>query len=174
MMTATTVMPNLTPAPRLSLMDGLVDTLRSERRLLDELRGIMDRQRAAIAANDLQALDDSTFDMQRVLLTLGEARKRRRTIAERLGCDPDSAPRTLAEALDTTRTGALGISCRDLEESARSLTRDVAVNRQVLQQGLAAGEQFIRMIAAPLPPSAGYDRPNATPPSGARLVNRQA
>lgn len=174
MMTATSVAPLLAPAPRVSLIDGLVDTLRSEKRLLDELRVIMDRQRSAIAANDLQALDDSTFDMQRVLLTLAEARKRRRTIAERLGCDPDTPPRKLSVALEGSHVDALGVACRELEESARTLTRDVAVNRQVLQQGIAAGEQFIRMIAAPLPQAAVYDRPDATPPSGARLVNRQA
>jgi len=176
MMTALSPAIPLPAPPRTPLVEGLVDTLRSERRLLDELIAIMERQRAAVAANDLLSLDDSTFDAQRVLLTLGEARKRRRTLTERLGCDVDTPARDLCESLGAQCTDALGHASRELEECARALSREVSVNRRVLNQGLAAGEEFMRIIAGASSRPPGYpDRQDAVAIAGtARLVNRQA
>jgi hypothetical protein len=67
------------------LLDGLIDSLQTERRLVEELTVIMLKQRAAVASENLQSVDDSVYAVQRVLLTLGEARKRRHTINTRLG-----------------------------------------------------------------------------------------
>src|SRR5215207_5907568 len=57
---------------------ALVDALGSERRLVDELTATMRRQRAAVAVDDLQAVDDSVFATHRLLATLGQARQRRK------------------------------------------------------------------------------------------------
>jgi len=157
------------------LIDGLVDTLRSERRLLDDLRGIMVRQRVAVAGDDLQELDDTVFAVQRVLLTLNEARKRRRTLSERLGCDPDTPPRHLADALGLQATETVRGAGHDLEDAARALSREVAVNREVLRRGLAAGEEFVRILTGAAGQRVGYPEPDGTPAlRGTLLINRQA
>lgn len=155
-------------------IDGLVDTLRSERRLLDDLRTIMVRQRAAVAGDDLQELDDTVFAVQRVLLTLNEARKRRRTLSERLGCDPETPPRHLPDALGVQATDAVRAASADLEEAARALSREVAVNREVLRRGIAAGEEFVRILTGMPGQKVGYPDPDAPALRGTLLVNRQA
>lgn len=165
----TTVMPN-------PFIEGLIDTLRSERRLLDDLRAVMVRQRDAVARDDLQELDDTVFAVQRVLLTLNEARKRRRTLSERLGCDAETAPRYLPDALGNQATDGVRAASRDLEEAARLLSREVATNREVLRKGLAAGEEFVRILTGAGQKAVGYpERADGTLVlREARLVNRQA
>jgi hypothetical protein len=72
-------MPNaaLPVAAHTRLIDGLVDTLKTESRLVGELCATLVRQREAIGADDVQGVDDSVFALQRLLLSLGEARGRR-------------------------------------------------------------------------------------------------
>lgn len=161
-------------APGPALLEGLVDTLRTERRLIDDLRAAMERQRAAIAADDLQGLDDSVFGIQRVLLTLNEAKKRRRTLTERLGCDVETAPRDLCDALGHQATDGVRRASQDLEDAARALSREVAVNKEVLRQGIAAGEEYIRLLAGVQQRRPGYPERNDAAGPGPRLVNRQA
>src|SRR5690242_5899551 len=60
----------MTPAAR----EALLDALRSERKLLDELVSTLRRQRSAVGTDDLQAVDDSVFATHRILATLGQAR----------------------------------------------------------------------------------------------------
>jgi len=175
-MTATAVERPAAAEPHVRLVNGLIDTLHSERRLLDETNAIMVRQRAAIASDDLEALDDSVFALQRLLLTLGEARTRRRTLLARLGCDEETAPRHLCDALGSQCTETLRQAGAELEASAYALSREVAVNRDVLQQGLTVGDEFFRCLAAgAAPPAAGYPDVNERGQAqGARLLNRQA
>jgi hypothetical protein len=71
--------------PSRAAIDALIDNMNSETRLLEELTALMRRQRAAVAADDLQAVDDSVYGTQRVLLTLGEARRRRRSLNRLIG-----------------------------------------------------------------------------------------
>jgi hypothetical protein len=161
------------PAP---LIEGLIDTLKSERKLLDDLRAIMIRQRDAVSGDDLQGLDDSVFAVQRVLLTLSEARKRRRTLSERLGCDVDTPPRHLADALGHQGTDTVRLASQALEDAARELAREVAMNREVLRKGLAAGEEFVRMLTGSSVAKVGYPEKDEAPSMvrGSFLVNRQA
>jgi hypothetical protein len=161
-----TVMPN-------PLIEGLIDTLKSERRLLDDLRAIMLRQRTAVASDDLAELDDTVFAVQRVLLTLNEARKRRRMLSERLGCDVETPPRHLADALGLQGTEAVRSASQGLEEAARALAREVAVNREVLRKGLATSEEFVRILTGAPAKKVGY--PDGGPTlQGTLMVNRQA
>ena len=71
---------DLVPSTRtvLSPIDSMTDALTTERRLLDELISVMRRQRSAVGDDDLQRVDDSVFATHRVLVTLNEARRRRR------------------------------------------------------------------------------------------------
>jgi hypothetical protein len=159
-----------------TLISGLTDALLSEKRQIDELIVAMRRQREAIAADDLPAVDDSVFAVQRILLTLGEARKRRRTLNQRLGQAPDIALRDLLEALGPHATDDLKAARAALLGSARALSRDVATNRKILRQALANGEDMVRALAGAAAPKVGYGDGIGTPEQAGQplLVNRRA
>ena len=167
------VMPMRASSP----VDVLVDVLSSERRLLEELVAVMQRQRAAVAADDLQALDDSVFATYRVLATLGEARRRRRSVNRLFGRDEDFDMNELEAELGAAMTPAL-VEARDqLRDVAQSLAVEVQRNKQVLEQAMARGKDYVTALvgaAAPAAPAVGYV-PRGTPPTGARrLVDRSA
>lgn len=166
-------------ASKHSLIDGLVDALNTERRLVEELTAIMLRQRASVAAEDLQGVEDSVFAVQRILFTLGEARKRRRQINVRLGHSEDVGLNALVEGLRGNATDALRLSRTQLQESARTLAREVAANRTILREALAAGDAYVRALTGVTSngqPRLGYGESLGTPdPARApHLVNRRA
>lgn len=180
-MTATPVHPapamaRISPAQWLPLVDGLTDALRSERQLIDELIAIMRRQRESVAADDLQGVDDSVFAVQRVLLTLAEARKRRRALNVRFGLEENATLRLLLESMGPHATDELRASRESLQHSASALAREVSTNRQVLREALATGEDMVRTLAGAVAPPLGYGDMgrSAEPPHASYLVNRQA
>src|SRR5438128_9121760 len=122
----------LTTRTVLSPVDSLTEALTTERRLLDELIGVMRRQRSAVGNDDLQAVDDSVFATHRVLVTLNEARRRRRSLNALLGEREDLSIYALDEALGNGMTPALREVREQLHVSARLLSREVALNRRVL------------------------------------------
>jgi hypothetical protein len=178
-MSAVVIHPAVVAATQIAqwptLIGGLTDALLSEKRLIDELTVSMRRQRDAVATDDLQAVDDSVFAVQRILLTLAEARKRRRTLNERLGQPGDIPLRELLEALGPHATAELKGAREALLDSARILSRDVATNRQILREALANGEEMVRALAGAVAPRVGYGEgiggDSATKPL---LVNRRA
>src|SRR6185503_12872967 len=122
-----------------SPIDSLTDALSTERRLLDELIAVMRRQRDAVGADDLQSVDDSVFATHRVLVTLSEARRRRRNLNTLIGQREDLGIHSLDEVLGPRMTAALRAARDDLHNAARSLSREVAINRRILRQALACG-----------------------------------
>ncbi|MEO6445733.1 MAG: flagellar export chaperone FlgN [Gemmatimonadaceae bacterium] len=169
-------MAQISPAQWIPLVRGLADALQSERRLIDDLITIMRTQREAVAADDLQGVDDSVFSVQRVLHTLAEARKRRRALNVRLGHSEDVALRDLLESMGPYANDDLRSSRDALQVSARSLTRDVTTNRQILREALTTGEEMVRTLAGVAAPRVGYGEHGASGDalSGSFLVNRQA
>lgn len=157
-----------------TLISGLTDALVSERRLIEELVTAMHQQREAVAADDLPAIDDSVFAVQRILLTLGEARKRRRTLNARLGQPEALALRDLLERLGPHATEALRVARDELQAAAQRLAREVATNRQLLREALATGEEMVRALAGVPDQKVGYGPPNGTSGGQAYLVNRRA
>ncbi len=157
-----------------ALVSGLTDALSSERRLIEELVSAMHQQREAVAADDLAAIDDSVFAVQRILLTLGEARKRRRTLNTRLGQPESLALRDLIERLGPHATDALRTARDDLQAAAQRLAREVATNRQILREALTTGEAMVRTLAGVPETKVGYGHQSASPGSGAWLVNKRA
>lgn len=167
-------MSQIAPSQWPALVSGLTDALQSERRLIDELIQIMRQQREAVAVDNLQGVDDSVFAVQRVLLTLGEARKRRRAINTRLGQAEDVALRDLLAAMGPYATEELQNSRESLQGSARTLAREVSTNRQVLREALTSGEEMVRTLAGVGAPRSGYDSTGAgEPPRGSYLMNRR-
>ena len=116
--------------------DRLIDALSSERRLIDELIALMRRQRAAVASDDLRSLEDTVYAVQRVLCTLGEARKRRRALNVRF-CRFEGLPlNDLEEAPGSWFTPRVREVREALQDAARTLSGEVAVNRRVLRNAL--------------------------------------
>src|SRR5689334_17749563 len=130
----------------LSPVDSLTDALATERRLLDELIAIMKRQRSAVGQDDLQAVDDSVFSTHRVLVTLSEARRRRRNLNALIGQQEDLGIHALDDALGARMTDALRQARDELYRAARALSREVALNRRILREALACGDAFARTL----------------------------
>ena len=166
----------LVPAAKGSgLLNSLIDSLLSERHLVEELTVIMLRQRVAVTAEDLQGVDDSVYAVQRVLHTLGEARKRRHALNTRLGFAEDIALRDLIEVMGDNAPEALRAAGRELQDTARTLANEVAVNRQVLRESLASGDAYIRALVNAAEPRLGYGESRGLS-EGARpahLLNRR-
>ncbi len=118
------------------LGEHLMDTIRTEQRLLEELRRFMQQQRAAIGALDHDALDDATFGIQRIMQTLNEASRRPRLINQQLGGAASVSFTALAESLGVLSSPHLVQAQHDLREAARLLEDDVRTNRALLAQAL--------------------------------------
>jgi len=155
--------------------DRMIDALGSERRLIEELIALMRRQRAAVAVDDLQGVEESVYAVQRVLHTLGEARKRRRALNVRFGCAEDVALRELEDALGPSFTPRLREVGEELQTAARTLSGEVAVNRRVLREALAASDEYVRaLLGTGMPQPLYTETASSDHPSGARLIDRQA
>lgn len=161
-------------------LDALLDSLRSERKLLEDLAATMRRQRAAVGSDDLQTVDDTVFATHRILATLGQARLRRRQLSRLLAGVEEFPMRELEEVVGPQMTDALRAARDELQESALGLAREVDVNRRVLRDALASGEAHARALTGGAEPAAGPLR-YATdggalpaPAGGGRLVNRTA
>src|SRR4051812_45899515 len=123
------------PATRtvVSPVDSLTDALATERRLLDELISVMRRQRSAVGDDDLQSVDDSVFSTHRILVTLNEARRRRRALNTLIGQREDIGIHALEDVLGARMTPALRDARDELHSAARALSREVALNRRILR-----------------------------------------
>lgn len=161
-----------------ALLDALHDALVSERRLLDDLIAQMRRQRAAVGADDIQGVDDSTFATHRILATLGQARQRRRQINLLVGGNEECTLRELEERLGPQVDDRLREARRRLQHAADLLTREVGMNRKLLREALTANDRYVRtLVGAPVEPTT-YAAEGAAPvepaPGRGRLVNRTA
>jgi hypothetical protein len=130
--------------PLVSPIDSLTAALITERRLLDELIAVMRRQRAAVSDDNLQAVDESVFATHRVLATLNEARRHRRTLNTLIGQREHISIHALDEALGSRMTPALRDARDELHDAARALSREVSLNRRIVREALAHGEASAR------------------------------
>lgn len=144
----------------LSPVDSLADALKTERKLLDELISVMRRQRDAVGHDDLQSVDDTVFATHRVLVTLSEARRRRRTLNTLIGQREDLGIHLLDEVLGPRMTQELRDARDELHDAARSLSREVAINRRILREALAHGDDFAKTLAGVMQ-SPAYGTPAA-------------
>jgi hypothetical protein len=151
-----------TAPKRETAIEVLSDVMGTERRLLEELMSVMQKQRTAVAADDLQALDDSVFATYRVLATLGEARRRRKSVNRMLGEAEDLNVNDLEEILGERATPAV-LAARDaLQEAAVRLSREVDTNKQVLKTAMDNGNDYVQKLFGAAQPGATYVAPLAT------------
>jgi len=156
-----------------SPVESLAEALASERHLIDELIAIMRRQRGAIGEDDLQAVDDSVFATHRVLVTLNEARRRRRSLNTLLGQAEDLNIHALDDALGGRMTAALRAARDELHDAARALSREVALNRRVLREALACGDAYARTLTGAEPTNVYTRAPAGETRGTAALVDRR-
>jgi hypothetical protein len=160
----------------LALTDSLAEALHSESQLLSDLATIMRRQREAVAQDDLDGVDDSVFATHRVLVTLGEARRRRRSIYRLLGVEDAMAIAGLYQAFPVGTADAVRAAADLVANAARALQQEVEINRRVLRHVIDAGDRFVRALCgAATPGPVGY-APESRPPerkSGGALVDRR-
>lgn len=163
-------------------LDALLDSMRSERKLLEDLAATMRRQRTAVGVDDLQTVDDTVFATHRILATLGQARLRRRQISRILAGVDEIPLRELEDVIGPQMSDPLRGARDELQASAQALSREVDVNRRVLRDALAHGESHARvLVGAEDAGAAGAMRyaPDghthaASPGAGGLLVNRTA
>lgn len=148
-----------------ALLDAMHDALVSERRLLDDLIAQMRRQRAAVACDDIQGVDDSTFATHRILATLGQARQRRRQLNVLLGGTEDCTLRELEDLLGDLVDDRFRDARVRLQQAADVLTREVGMNRKLLREALSNTDQHVRtLVGAPTAP-ATYGAEGMAPPT---------
>ena len=143
-------------------VSAIADALRAEERLLGELVAIVRRQREAISNDDLDALDDSVFATHRLLLTLGEARRRRRALNELIGEGDDLSLDALGATFDHAPPPSVSDAMTSLAAVATTLHREVDMNRRVLRHAIDSGDQMVRVLSAVPDDPASYEgRPAA-------------
>jgi hypothetical protein len=161
---------------RETAVDVLSDVLGTERRLLEELMLVMRKQRAAVSSDDLQALDDSVFATYRVLATLGEARRRRKSVNRMLGGAEDMNVNDLEEILGDRATPDVIEARNALQQAAMELSREVDTNKQVLKSAMDNGNDYVQKLFGAPQPTATYVGPAGIPsatairPTTARLT----
>lgn len=159
-------------------LNALREALLAERKLIEELIDIVLRQRAAIAVDDLQAVDDSVFATHRLLLTLGEARKGRRSINAMAGCKEEMGVKHMEDALGASMTPDLRDAREELQSAAARLSREIGINRRILREAIANSDAFVRtVVGAPMDAvQQGYGSaaPSAYTRNGAMAISRTA
>ena len=155
-------------------VDALASALEGEARLLESLAETLRNQRAGVANDDVQLVDESVYGAWRVMRTLEEARRRRITLTERvLGVD-------VAPSEWLTEFGPIpsliGVPRERLLAVAETVAREIEINRRVLDRAIRTGEQTVRALCgATAEPAPCYAASAALPPAPAAssLINRQ-
>lgn len=152
-----------------STIAALVDSLRSEARLLGDLAAIMRRQRDSVAHDDLEGVDDSVFSTHRVLVTLQEARRRRRALNHVLGEGDDLSVLALEDFFNGELPPGVAEAAATLRLSALALQQEVSVNRRVLREAISAGDRQVQMLVGAASGGSVAGEPAA---AGGRLIDR--
>ena len=142
---------------------SLGDALRSEARLIIALVHVMRRQRDAVAADDLDGVGGTVFDTHRVLLTLGEARRRRRALNQILGERDDLSLAALEHFFRGAPPAIVREAAEELSDAARTLRLEVDVNRRILHHASESSEHAAEveaegLVMAASGPAGGAER----------------
>lgn len=118
----------------------LEDMLRAEARLVVDLGALLRRQRGAVALGNTEAVRDSVYATQRVLLTLAEARRGRRSLNRLLGEAEDIPLQTLDRVLGALMTEPVREAQAGLDAAALALSNEVQLNRRALSGTITVTE----------------------------------
>jgi hypothetical protein len=153
------VIAHANPAGHADPLRSLQDALRSEQNLVEDLAGLVRRQRESLATDDLKGVEDTVYATHRVLLTLREAQRRRRTLNRLIGWPEGIRLTGMDDALAGGMDEALREARDGLCDAARRLTREVELNRAVLRASLAATDEYARVLHGGPSTEGGYRAP---------------
>lgn len=174
MSTACLIAPDLDHGERGRAITELSNALSTETRLLKRLMGILQDQRAGVAADDIQAVDDTVHAAQRVMLNVGVARRHRRELTRLLTGAEDLGINDLDGALGNYMTSELEHSRNGLQAIAHALSAEIVVNRRVLSQALRNGTDYVRALLGVEEPGTYAPEPELSRSGRAPgLVNRR-
>ena len=152
---------------------ALVESLRDEARMLDTMANVMRTQRDGVARDDIEAVDQSVFATHRLLVNLGEARKRRRQINQLLGETTDLSVAAICDFFGGNLPQEVSDAADQLAAAGRALQREVEVNRRVLRHAIESGDRYVRALAGAAT-GAGTAGTPLRPDTGGSLVDRRA
>jgi hypothetical protein len=117
-------------------------------------------------------VDDSVFAAQRVLLTLAEARRKRRTLLKLVTGTDDVPLADLEESMGPSLSQGVREAGRRLRSSANDLADEVARNRRILRGAIRSGDKLIRALCGGSPPQGVYVAPGQqhAPDAGSKLL----
>jgi hypothetical protein len=167
----------IAPSYRVDTIDAatLAEALDTECRLLGDLRSVLQRQREGIASDDADAVDQSVVAANRVMRTLDEARKKRRTVVGILAAAEDTPLDELDDVLGPRMTQQLANARARLHDQAKIVARDIEVNRRILRAAMDHGARFMQALCGvPAQPSSYAPAVRAAPPAsrGGVLINQ--
>lgn len=156
----------------------LISALRIERKLVGDMVRVLLLQRSAVSQDDIDGIDDSVFSAQRILLSLSEARTRRRTLLQLMTGREEIPLSDFEDELGPTATPELIQARNDLRDAAQVMARELEVNRRVLSGAIGAGDQLIRTLTGTPQQAPSYAPPSASADEGigapGLLIDRQA
>jgi hypothetical protein len=126
--------------------NALGAALERETKLLGDLLQVLTLHREAVASDDLSTIDDTIFSVQRILRTLAEARKKRRTILEIMGIDPETPMDELEGSLNPSAAPELREAVQAFRAIALELTGEVEINQKVLNCAFESRRTFIEAL----------------------------
>jgi hypothetical protein len=126
--------------------DSLGVALERETKLLGDLLQVLIQHREAVASEDLATIDDTIFSAQRILRTLAEARKKRRTLLEILGIDPQTPMDELEGSLNPNAAPELREAIQAFRGIALKLTGELEVNQKVLNSAFQSRKALLEAL----------------------------
>lgn len=156
-------------------IEAMCNAVTAEVRLLEDLIGVLRKQRNSVGTDDIEGVDDSVFATHRILVTLGEARRQRRSLGRLIAGTDDVGLRALDDILGDRMTDTLRDARDGLRAAALTLSREVELNRQVLRSALATGGELMRgLYSQPEASTYGPENRPSDKDLGGLLLNRQA
>jgi hypothetical protein len=174
--------PPTLPAPAVTgshagNLEALAAALRHETERVTALRDALREQRAGIAANRTDRVEDSVREVGHLLLGIDEQRRHRSALLERLTGDPNVELARLESAVTPALPRALVEARRALRHAANEVAREVAINHEVLKRSIEAGESYLQALFSSVRgPEVSYhpgDPRSADHPTGV-IMNRRA
>jgi hypothetical protein len=158
-------------------LDDLTEALGRELRHIDDLKQALLRQRAAVAADDPEAIESSVHAIGRTLLTLEEARRKRSALIALMAGDGAVALSDLDAHLGFSPPESFVAAREAVRRAAEATSRELAINQTILRRALEAGDAFLQQLfsstADPMPSYTPGPRA-ADPRPGGFLLNRTA
>jgi len=150
----------------------ILDCLKSESALLHRLEGILQAQRDAVEASDLDTLEHNTYQAQRVLRTLQEAGRRRAGVLE-VGLGRPNVTLDDLERHGVPLSSDLLEARSELHRIVRRVETALRLNRQLLTEVTRTNDQTARTLLGGESPPATWHPQGTRSSDPGRLLNRR-